>query len=279
MRNLMFGLGLCLLASGCNMPRFDYTRTVEESIDVQPSTVVDLSTFNGAISVVGHTEPTVEMQITFKAFGESEAAAQSNCEQLAYEAIDESGRLVIKATKPAGHYMSSAAFELKVPRSCQLKLHTSNGTVSTQDMLASVEVDTSNGTIHLKRVEDAVIAKTSNGKISLEDCQGSVNLSTSNGTVTYSGRLVGVDNTIRTSNGRVSIELANDIPIEVSSSTSNGSITCSVPTQSVLEQSKSKFHAILGENGASGTNKLNVQTSNGSVKIAPLHSDKDRTEP
>lgn len=277
MRHFMMIASLLMLAPGCTIPRFDYTRTVKQSVETQPLTSIDLSTFNGSIVVVSHVHPTVDMEIDFKAYGQTEEEAKRNSEQLDCAISAEGGLLTIKAVKPPEHWMSAVSFRLKVPEDCTLQLGTSNGKVSVCDMAAKVQAKTSNGAVSLKNIRDAIQASTSNGTVSVENCQGAIDLSTSNGKVTYTGMLVGKDNKIRTSNGRISLVLPATSLTEVSTRTSNGSIQCSLPTQRVLKEGKHEFHAIVGEGDVKNTEVMvTARTSNGSIRIEPLEV-KDET--
>lgn len=279
MRSLILLAGLLTIAAGCHVPQYHFSRSVSETIETTPLSAVDLTTFNGGISVESHAEPTIEMEVTYKAYGMTEEQAEANCQLLAYDISADQGKLIIQATKPSDQWMASASFKLKVPETCAMKLRSSNGKISASDIAQTVDAHTSNGTIELKRISDSVTAKTSNGTVSVKDCTGTINLSTSNGRVLFAGELTGEDNVIHTSNGRVSIELPSDQLTEVATRTSNGSIQCSLPTQRVLEEGKKSFHAVVGEGDLRSTHaKLNVRTSNGSIKIDPWWSEEITVE-
>lgn len=271
---------LCIPAIvGCSIPRFHSSRTVKQTLETQPLQMVDLSTFNGDVKVLAHDAPNVEMTVVYKAYGESEGDAQAKCEQLECDISAENGVLTIRAVKPRGVWMASAAFELMVPAYCQLKLKSSNGDMRVEDLEAPVDLSTSNGGVKLVRVSEAMKAHTSNGKIEVDDCIGTINASTSNGRVYFSGMVVGVDNKISTSNGRVYLELPESALTEVSTKTSNGSIKCTLPTQKILSESKRSFHAIVGSaDPQSIESKLVVNTSNGSININPWNPSESETE-
>ncbi len=272
MRILLTAASLLILSSGCHiMPRFHSTRTVNDTIETEPLTAIDLTTFNGRVSVEPHDQPVVEMEVTYKAYGGSEEEAEQNCELLDYEVSADAGKLVIKATKPSDQWMAAAGFKLKVPKTCELYLRSSNGTITVRDMLAKVDAHTSNGTIDLQRIQHDVLAKTSNGTITVADCQGTVNLTTSNGKINYSGIPFGLDNELRTSNGSISVRLPADQLTEIATRTSNGSIKCELPTQRILEEGKRRFHAIVGDGQVELVeNKMTMRTSNGSIKVRPV---------
>lgn len=261
-------IGIC---TGCAIPRFDHIRTVQQTIETEPLNSIELTTFNGGITVEPHDKPTIDMEIIYKGYGASEEEARFSSEQLDFTVEADNGNLKIRATKPDNTWMASAAFKIKVPADCALKLNTSNGRVSVADMLANVDVHTSNGTISIKNVSNSVKAKTSNGTINLEYCQGPIDLTTSNGRVVFTGALVGNDNSIHTSNGTVTIKLPELASTEISSRTSNGKIKCSLPEQRVIDEGKRHFHAVVGASGGEQS-KLSIKTSNGSIHIDALET-------
>jgi DUF4097 and DUF4098 domain-containing protein YvlB len=268
--------------TGCSIPRFEHVRLEKQTLETQPLdasearqpiTKIDLSTFNGPIDVKPHDQSLVSMEIEYKAYGESEEEAELNADKLSCEYAVEDGVLSIRATKPREQWMASAGFKILIPRGCGVQLATSNGRVSVSDIDAAVAIDTSNGTITCTQIMGNVDAKSSNGTIELQRCQGSVSLKTSNGRVSYSGYLMGNENKIQSSNGRISIALDPQQAVEIESDTSNGKIQCSLPTQRILKESKKHYYAMVGEGPSESAAKLSVRTSNGSINIDPISDD------
>ena len=109
MRTLLLLLAVPLTV-GCNIPRFHATRTVKQTLETTPLQQIDLSSFNGDIDVEVHDQPTVDMTVDYKAYGESEGDAQEKCDLLDCEITAEEGVLKLKATKPSGIWMASANF-------------------------------------------------------------------------------------------------------------------------------------------------------------------------
>jgi hypothetical protein len=262
-----------LLGAGCAVPSAQHTRVEEQTIETEPLNAIELVTFNGPINVQPHDAPSVEMEITYKARGNSDEEARANCEQMTCEVSAEDGTLIIQAMRPKSQWTASVAFNLKVPVHCPIKLRTSNGKVTVQDMQASVDAQTSNGTVVLERIDAPVIAHSSNGTIDVQQCRGSIDLKTSNGKVIYSGLLSGRENVIRTSNGAVTLELDPASITEFEANTSNGSVRCSLATQRVIEESKKSLHAIVGDGVVEdASSKVSIRTSNGSIKIGPIQT-------
>ncbi|MEM7475702.1 MAG: DUF4097 family beta strand repeat-containing protein [Planctomycetota bacterium] len=264
--------------TGCNFPRFEHERVDRREFETSPLNSVDISTFNGGIEVVPHDRPVVEMEITFKGYGETEEAAVANCEALSCEPTAEEGVLFLKAEKPAGHWMAHASFKLKVPANVDIKATTSNGRVTIKDLAANVDVHTSNGTVTLANVADAKV-KTSNGRIEVSNAAGTVNLGTSNGSIKYSGMMVGKENRMTSSNGTIKLELNPLLATKVESRTSNGKIKCSLDKQLITKESKRALEAILGSGDPKGeVTEVYIKTSNGSISIDPLQTSDESIE-
>ncbi len=275
-----------LSLTGCSVPNYVHERTEKISIESQaadalseavPLASIDLSTFNGAIDVQPHDLPLVSMQVTYRAYGDSEEQAEHNARAMHCEYAIENQSLSITATKPHGQWRASAAFELLVPRDLELRLQTSNGSVQVSGIDAPVHIDTSNGSIVTTNVGD-VRAKSSNGAIKVVHARGAIDLRTSNGRIEYSGQLSGSGNRIQTSNGRVVLLADPEQAIDVDATTSNGSIKCSIANQRVISESKKHFHAVVGGNSLAPAAQLLIKTSNGSVSIDPMPTEAESVE-
>ncbi len=268
MRYFIMKAALLVTTVGCLSPRFDVSRTERRTIEPDELRSIDLSTYNGWVTVESHDASNIEMEVTFKAYGGTEAAAKDNCASLKCVVTEEDGTLKIKATKPLSQRSASASFMLKVPADCPVALNTSNGTVTVKDIQAKVDINTSNGTIQCEGLKGPLAAKTSNGAIRVQDCECDIRLTTSNGKVSYAGRLAGDQNEIHTSNGSVTLAVPTGEVTEVLAKTSNGRVQCDLPTHRVLEKGKSSLHAIIGDGkGDEAKTKISIRSSNGSIKI------------
>ena len=118
---------LATTTSGCFIPgRVSHSRTVKETIDVDELREIDLSTYNGSVTVHSHAASNVKMEVKFTARGDSQEEANKNCEALTYEVNAGDGKLGIKAIKPTDQMSASAAFALSVPAECALIIATSS---------------------------------------------------------------------------------------------------------------------------------------------------------
>lgn len=259
----------CVALSGCAANRFSFERTDAEVITPERLELLDLSTFNGHVTLEPSGTNEIELEVTYKAYGMTEQEAELNCNELGRTIDADGGRVIISATKPSNVWSASVGFKVKAPEQCGLKIKTSNGAITVKGFQSGVVAESSNGTLKIYDVAQQIQASTSNGTIDVRNALGPVDLNTSNGKILLSGRVVGEENKLRTSNGRVTLALDPACLTEVTARTSNGSVKCSAHTQRVLDEGKRSMHVIVGEgtDEESVTGKLNVRTSNGTVRI------------
>ncbi|MFN3188891.1 MAG: DUF4097 family beta strand repeat-containing protein [Aureliella sp.] len=263
---------VCLLASstGCISSRFSAMRVETQELTTEPLVALDVSTYNGNVTIRPADEQKVEMEVTYKAYGATQEDADANVKELTCDIQADKGTLILKATKPSNQWMASAAFDLKAPRNCNLKIVTSNGTVDVADFDSPIKVQTSNGTVKLANISGSIDAGTSNGTISAKNTVGPVQLSTSNGRINFAGYLVGTENRFSTSNGRVEVALPVDCYARINAKTSNGKVKCSLPNEEI-KASKRSLEAMVGlPQSGQPEASLSVRSSNGSITIKPM---------
>ncbi|MEM8735966.1 MAG: DUF4097 family beta strand repeat-containing protein [Planctomycetota bacterium] len=270
MRLLLASICLMATTSGCISSRFSAMRVETQELTTDPLVALDVSTFNGNVTIRPADEPKVEMEITYKAYGATQDAAEANVQELGCDIQADNGTLILKAVKPSDQWMAQAAFEVKAPRNCDLKIVTSNGTVDVADFDAPVKIQTSNGTVKLANISGSIDAGTSNGTIHANNTVGPIQLSTSNGRINFAGFLVGTENRFSTSNGRVEVALPVDCYAKVNAKTSNGKVKCSLPNEE-LKSGKRSLEALVGLPQPGQTQaSLSVRSSNGSITLKPM---------
>lgn len=271
MRRLSLLALLVILASGCGIPMVQHSRTVSQKIETTPLHAIELTTSNGGITIEAHDQEFVEMEVTYKAYGKTDEEAKSNCEKMDTEISANDGQLTIATSKPKMNWHGSAHYNLKIPVSCDLKLKSSNGRINTSHVLGNVSAESSNGRVELTGIQGEMFVKTSNGSVKVDDCIGTLDITTSNGSVNAGGDFVGDGNKIRTSNGSVTLLLNPHSSVEFTAHTSNGKISCGIPTQRIIKEGKRDFHAVVGDGvDSSAPTMIAISTSNGSVKVNPL---------
>lgn len=252
--------------SGCTAFNARHTRTDQGTTSAEGAEVLELSTFNGGVTISPGNGTDVEYSVRYTAYGETDADAQAACETLSCEVSQEGGVLKITALNPKRYLSAGVAFELKVPHSLAVRVDTTNGEVQASGLRAGLTVDTSNGTIDCKTIAGDLDLKNSNGGISVFDASGTANLKTSNGNIRYSGMLTGMENKLSSSNGSIQLSISPKIPTYVTASTSNGRVNCKLPRVKTTAESKTALEALLGTEGDAQTS-VQLSTSNGSVTI------------
>ena len=142
---------------------------------------------------------------------------------------------------------------------------TSNGAISMWEVTGDVYADTSNGRIDLERISGAVRADTSNGEIELVAITGEVHADTSNGAIHYEGTPVGTANSLRTSNGAITVRIAADASMDFEVDAKKGSIRSSLPL--IGDTQGDYWEAALNPPTTIG---MSLRTSNGAIRIDRL---------
>ncbi len=236
--------------------------TFKKRIDAKDITEVVLSNINGNIQVSSWEENAIEVIAYKKVRGSNERKAQRLMEHLIIDISQEGSSLTIETDLPqsrnngsgfftwlfnGGGNSASVNYELHVPKTMNLELHSTNGAIIATD--CSGDFDCS----------------TTNGKIRLEDISGSARAKSTNGSLYISFRKFNSDKEMRfrTTNGSIKLLLPYNTNADLEARTTNGSIKCELP----LTERYAKSHKRLeGEINDGGT-LLTLRTTNGSIKI------------
>jgi DUF4097 and DUF4098 domain-containing protein YvlB len=145
--------------------------------------------------------------------------------------------------------------------------------------LSGIVATTTNGSISLGAFEGEAKLETSNGRIAVDGQRGPVNAQTSNGSIDIKGATSVVADT---SNGSITVVLADDATGGLRLETSNGSITVDLPAAWQGTVSAETSLGSLNLSGGKVTGKggsksmtvgdgskatANIETSNGSVTV------------
>lgn len=140
----------------------------------------------------------------------------------------------------------------------------SNGAVSIQNMIGDLEIFTSNAKITCSKTCGRLLARSSNGKIELVGHRGSLDASTSNGFIHATLDEVGEEGIrLATSNGRIVLELPDEVDADVDVRVDNGVIRSS---RVLRNGSGARQGKLIGALGLGGT-PIKIRTSNGSVSL------------
>lgn len=158
-----------------------------------------------------------------------------------------------------------------------LDAQTSNGRImmSGIDVWGSLRLNSSNGRIEVaqSRAKEMDV-RTSNGRVVAQDvsAQGTLSLRTSNGGIEADRVRSDAALTLQSSNGslRFSQLQANDLTLRTSNSTIEGSVSGSAEDYTVISATSNGKNG-LKEHRANGPKRLDVHTSNGSIRVQFEH--------
>lgn len=167
-----------------------------------------------------------------------------------------------------------------VPRSLSTEIIASNGKVGVRNVCGSVRARSSNGSVELYGIEGDIeiatsnariccgdtegklVARSSNGKIELTNHRGSIDASTSNGLIRVSLNLLGREGVqLATSNGRIVLELPDEVDADVDIRIDNGVIRNDRPLCKAIRERSGQLRGRLGAGGC----PIKLRTSNGSI--------------
>ena len=197
---------------------------------------------NGSIEVVGWDRNAIDVS------GTKFAPTADRLQQIKIN-VSVSGNNALIATewpKDSWHGSYGAKYMICVPRQTTLtRAHTTNGSVSVEDVEGGGHVTSTNGRISMARTTGDYDLHTTNGAIELEECSGSERAQTTNGAVR--GRLKAGSMESESTNGSIELTFmkpANGQPIRAST---NGGIVLAL----------AEFHE----------NPISARTRNGGVTL------------
>jgi DUF4097 and DUF4098 domain-containing protein YvlB len=238
---------------------------------------------NGRIELVGEDRQDIVVEVAKRARAESEDEAQRLLDAIRLAQEESADGLDLEVVIPRrwnrhGH----VNLELRVPRHLRVECESVNGKVTVAGMRASVEARSSNGPVSVEDVVGDVkvatannkvsclcscgslIARSSNGKIDISEHSGSIDACTSNGLIRASVGEVGPDGVLlATSNGRIVLELPDDVHADVDVRVDNGLIRSELELDGATRSTEGRLRGTLGGGGA----PIRLRTSNGSISL------------
>jgi len=239
---------------------------------------------NGRTCVRGEERADIAVRIRKHARAESTEAAESLLEHVRLEdRYGAGGELELEVEIPTRwNRHGSAHLEIAVPRDLQVTVSAANGKISLSGLRGTVKARSSNGSVRICDVVGDVeaftsnapvscdctcgrlVCRSSNGKIKLEDHRGSVDASTSNGLIHATLDELGKAGCVlATSNGRIVLELPDDVDADVDLRVDNGVIRTDVPIDDEVDgrETNGRVRGRLGRGGA----VIRLRTSNGAI--------------
>jgi hypothetical protein len=238
---------------------------------------------NGRTRVIGEDREDIEVHAAKTARAESAEAARTLLDNIRLVHGISGGVLELEVDIPRrwnrrGH----VDLELRVPRGMNTEVNASNGRVGIENLCGAVRARSSNGSVDISDVVGDIevhtsnakvccsstcgrlVARSSNGKIELLEHRGSIDASTSNGLIRACMEEMG-DNGVRlaTSNGRIVLELPEEVDAELDVRVDNGVIRNERRLRRADRDSNGRLRGRLGRGGA----PIKLRTSNGSVSL------------
>lgn len=236
---------------------------------------------NGRTRVRGEDREDIEVRACKVARAESSEAARRLLDEIQLVSNEVGDALELEVEVPRkwnrrGH----ANLEVRMPRGLSIEVtasngkvciegirgavraHSSNGSVNLVDVVGDIEIGTSNAKVSCACTRGRLVARSSNGKIELDEHEGSVDASTSNGLIRAALDAVGKDGVaLATSNGRIVLELPEEVDAEVDLRVDNGVIRNERTLCQCTRERSGQVRGRLGSGGA----PIKLRTSNGSI--------------
>jgi hypothetical protein len=224
----------------------------DRTVEMRAGASVSIDNVNGRITVTSWDQPRVRIHAIRKA--ESREALEKL--QVEIRSTADGVEIVTRTPKRDGSGLfdflfgngdnTSVEYDVTVPRTSDLKVENTNGSVNVSDLNGRLELGTTNGRIEAVR------------------CAGSINAGTTNGAIR--AELLQVDASkkmeFETTNGSITLTVPPAFAAEVEADTTNGSIRSDLP---VLTKSFSR-RELRGTINGGGT-RLSLHTTNGSIEI------------
>jgi len=238
---------------------------------------------NGRTSVTGSDRDDIEVRACKRARAESSDAAANLLKSINVSSNENDTRLTLDVEAPKRWNRRGQVFlQVSVPRGLQIEVNAVNGRVDVQcirgpviarsangsanitDVVGDVEIVTSNAKVSCSCTCGKIVARSSNGKIVLEGHKGSVDATTSNGLIRVGLDAIGDEGVIlATSNGRIALDLPEEINAEVDLRVDNGVIRNERRLCKAQRESNGVVRGRLGAGGA----LIKLRTSNGSISL------------
>lgn len=144
-----------------------------------------------------------------------------------------------------------------------IDLETSGGNIRTEKIQGQLHMETSGGDIRITEVKGDVDVNTSGGNISLKTVAGKVRAETSGGNISVNVAETNKGVYAETSGGNIDIVMPKNISANIDAETSGGEVTCDFPVTMQGKFDESRVRGTI--NG--GGNQIHAHTSGGDVRI------------
>jgi len=238
------------------------TQTIDRTFDVKAGADVVLKNVNGRITVKAWDQPRVKV-VAVKEVEASKSEVQKVLNELRVDMQPRDGGLVITTHYPKRNDGAESIFDWLLGNDVSAEV--------TYDLMVprtmNVDVSNTNGSIRLSDVTGKHELDTTNGKIEVTRCAGSLDASTTNGSIHAEMTKVTKGQALRfeTTNGRIEIAVPANLAADVDAGTTNGSIHTDLP----IATSKTGRNSLRGSINGGGT-QIRMRTTNGGIEIRGL---------
>lgn len=252
-------------------------------VDAPGSGRVRIHNPNGRTQVTGEDRSDIEVTSLKRARAESQEAAEDLLDEIRLVFTETEEGLDLEVETPRKWNRRGAAnLCVRVPRHTALSVSAANGRVRVEgirgpvtarstngaacvsDVVGDVEIATSNAKVSCACIRGRLVARSSNGKIEIEEHCGSIDASTSNGLIRACLDQIGKEGIqLATSNGRIVLDLPEEIDADVDIRVDNGVIR---NDRTLERKTRETGGRVLGRLGGGGP-VIKLRTSNGSISL------------
>ena len=154
-----------------------------------------------------------------------------------------------------------------------LNLTTGDGNVALDHVAGNLRIKSGDGQVKITDADGAIDAQTSDGNLSVDGLFHALALHTSDGTLELNlreGTKLAGASTIQSSDGSVTLRVAQSFAADLNVRTSDGHVDCALPlTMDHYQSGGGEGHELRGKLNGGGT-PLTIHTSDGNVKIEYL---------
>ena len=154
-----------------------------------------------------------------------------------------------------------------------LSLTTGDGNVALDHVAGNLRIKSGDGQVKITDADGAIDAQTSDGNLSVDGLFHALALHTSDGTLELNlreGTKLAGASTIQSSDGSVTLRVAQSFAADLNVRTSDGHVDCALPlTMDHYQSGGGEGHELRGKLNGGGT-PLTIHTSDGNVKIEYL---------
>lgn len=266
---------------GCNISELIHqakaSKTTSFEVPIPEAGKCKIQTENGRVECIAGDVNEIQVEAEITAQAKTIELAEAYLDQITIDRVEIDGVAEITANIPRG-VSGSVSLTVTLPADTELEVKTSNGRIEVVGVASGTMARTSNGAIRLQECTGLIEAKSSNGRIEIDgDSLKEVNAVTSNGSVRIEGQLEKGNHRVKTSNGRISVDLSG-APVRFMAKTTNGKIR--------VNGRKVKSGQTITLGGGTETDddsddsiaRLALETSNGSISVESGDSRAERSD-